>query len=86
VWRERRSRIPVAPRMSGSTAGTFSGGGGGGSPRSRAITHAPRRTGEVDVPLAVTLRTAPCVSSPPRGEPAGRGTARSADPLTGASA
>ena len=75
----------VAPRISGSTAGTFSGGGGGRSPSSRVITHAPRFTGEVEVPLAVTLRIAPCVSKPPRGEPAGRGTGRTAEPLTGGS-
>ena len=75
----------VAPRISGSTAGTVSGGGGGGSPSSRAITQAPRFTGEVEVPLAVTFKMAPCVSRPPRGEPAGRGTSRTAEPLTGES-
>ena len=31
------------------------------------MTHTPRRTGEVLVPLAVTLRTLPCDRKPPRG-------------------
>ena len=60
------SRIVVAPRMSGSTAGTPAGGFGGGVPRMRSSTHAPRRTGEVVVPLAVTFSTLAIVSTPPR--------------------
>jgi len=51
----------------------------------RSITHAPRRTGDVVVPFAVTLSTPAIVISPPRGEPAGNATRRSADPSTGAS-
>ena len=47
----------VAPRMSGSTAGTLAGGGGEGLPRMRDMIHAPRFTGDVVVPLAVTLST-----------------------------
>ena len=31
------------------------------------MIHLPRRTGEVVVPLAVTLRTLACVMKPPRG-------------------
>ena len=38
----------------------------GGSPTMRSITHAPRTTGEVVVPLAVTVSTLAWVSSPPR--------------------
>ena len=49
----------------------------------RLITHAPRFTGEVVVPLLVTFNTAPWVSRPPYGLPAGLGTARRADPATG---
>ncbi len=52
--------------MSGSIAGTLSGGGGIGSPSSRSETHTPRTTGDVFEPLAVTFRIAPCVSTPPR--------------------
>ena len=77
------SRMVVAPRVSGSTAGTLGGGGGGGWPRMRSMIHAPRRTGEVVVPLAVTLSTLACVSRPPRGLSAGSGTRRSATPSTG---
>ena len=39
---------------------------GGGVPRMRSSTHAPRTTGEVVVPLAVTLSTLAIVSTPPR--------------------
>src|SRR2546429_3131981 len=51
------SRIVVAPRMSGSTASTSTVGLGGGVPRMRSSTHAPRRIGDVVVPLAVTFST-----------------------------
>jgi hypothetical protein len=51
-------RIVAAPRMSGSTAGTLFGGGGGGWPKMRSIIQAPRTTGEVVVPFAVTFSTA----------------------------
>src|SRR5213595_3840155 len=61
------SRMVVAPRVSGSTAGTLLGGGGGGLPSIRSMIQAPRTTGEVVVPLAVTLRTLACVKMPPRG-------------------
>jgi hypothetical protein len=46
----------LAPRVSGSTPGMPGGGGGGGWPRSRFIIQPPRSTGELTVPLAVTLR------------------------------
>ena len=69
-----------APRTSGSMAGMLGGGGSGCRPSKRASTNAPRGTGEVVVPLAVTLRIAACVrnaaaafpfgNSP--GEPASR--------------
>jgi hypothetical protein len=72
----------VAPRTSGSTAGTFDGGGSGGWPSSRSITNAPRGTGDVVVPFAVTFRIAAWVRKPPRGEFGGRATRRMAGPLT----
>ena len=43
---------------------------------------APRGTGEVVVPFAVTFSTAACVSNPPRGQPGGSGTRRTCAPLT----
>ena len=46
--------------------GTFGGGGLGGRPTMFRSTHAPRTTGEVLVPLAVTFSTLACVSTPPR--------------------
>lgn len=49
------SRMVLAPRMSGSMAGTLSGGGGIGWPSSRSETHTPRTTGEVFEPLAVKI-------------------------------
>ena len=70
------SRIVVAPRMSGSTASTSGGGLGGGVPRMRSSTHAPRRTGEVVVPLAVTFSTLAIVSTPPRWLSGGSSTLR----------
>ena len=72
----------TAPRTSGSTAGMFGGGGAGGRPSSRSITNAPRGTGDVVVPLAVTLRTAAWVRNGPRGVSGGSGTRRTCDPLT----
>ena len=45
-------------------------------PRIRSITHTPRITGEVLVPLAVTLSTLPCDKNPPRGESTGKFTLR----------
>ncbi len=53
----------VAPRVSGSMAGTLLGGGGIALPKMRSLIHAPRTTGDVVVPLAVTLSTLACVSS-----------------------
>ena len=46
------------------------------------ITHAPRFTGEVVVPLAVTLKTLACVRNPPRWLSGGNGTLRNAEPDT----
>jgi len=66
-------------------AGTLAGGGGGFWPRIRSITHAPRSTGDVVVPLAVTLSTAACVISPPRGLSLVNGVRRRATPCTGGS-
>ena len=80
-----RSRMVFAPRMSGSTAGTLGGGGGGGWPMSRSMTQAPRTTGEVVVPFALTFKIAACVSRPPKGLPAGSATLRMAEPLSGGS-
>ncbi len=45
-------------------------------------THAPRKTGEVVVPLAVTFRMLACVRRPPRGLSGGSGTLRNSSPLT----
>jgi len=59
-------RIVVAPRVSGSSAGTLGGGGCGGFPNSRVIIQTPRLTGEVVVPFAVTFKTLAWVSNPPR--------------------
>jgi len=66
-------------RLDGGTPG---GGGGGFCPRMRSMIHAPRSTGDVVVPLAVTLSTAACVMSPPRGLSAGNGIRRKATPGT----
>ena len=68
--------------MSGSTASTVGGGGGVSSPRIRSVIQWPRSTGEVVVPLAVTLRTLACVISPPRRLSAGSFTLRKATPET----
>ena len=51
-------------------------------PSRRAITNAPRGTGEVVVPLAVIFKMAACVRKPPRGEPGGSFTRRISGPLT----
>ena len=59
------------------------GGGGGFWPRMRSMIHAPRRTGDVVVPFAVTLSTAACVRNPPRGLSLGNGVRRKATPCTG---
>ena len=58
------------------------GGGVGVFPRMRSITHTPRITGEVLVPLAVTLSTLPWDRNPPLGEPAGSFTLRISIPVT----
>ena len=65
--------------MSGSTASTVGGGGGVSSPRIRSVIQWPRSTGEVVVPLAVTLRTLACVITPPRRLSAGSFTLRNRD-------
>ena len=52
---------------------------------SRSITQAPRTTGEVFVPFALTFKTAACVSNPPNGLPCGTATFRMAEPLSGGS-
>ncbi len=72
----------LAPRMSGSTAGTAAGGLGGGSPTMFFMIQAPRITGEVVVPLAVTFMIAPWVINPPWGLHSGNGALRSPDPST----
>src|SRR5262249_41364985 len=84
IWRclASCSRIVVAPRMSGSTAGTPDGGGGGGVPRRRASTQGPGVTGEVLVPLAVTFSTLAMVITPPRWLSGGNFTFRKAGPST----
>jgi len=63
-WYERRGRRARPREHSGA-------GGSGGLPRSLAMTNAPRGTGEVVVPLAVTLRIAAWVRKPPRGQSGG---------------
>ena len=76
------SRIVMAPRISGSIAGTLAGGGGGGLPKSRVVIQAPRLTGEVVVPFAVTFNVLACVRKPPRTESFGKFTGRTATPST----
>ena len=49
----------------------------------RSMIQAPRMTGEVVVPLLVTLRIAAWVSRPPSGLPAGSVTFRMAEPWSG---
>ena len=68
--------------MSGSTALTDGGGGDVSSPRMRSVIQWPRSTGEVVVPLAVTLRTLACVITPPRRLSAGSFTLRNLEPVT----
>src|SRR5262249_40087590 len=68
--------------LSGSTAGTPEGGGDGGVPRMRSSTQAPRVTGEVLVPLAVTFSTLAMVMTPPRWLSGGNATLRNACPST----
>ena len=68
------SRIVVAPRVSGSMDPTPGGGLDGGVPSRRLRTKLPRGTGEVFVPLAVTLSTLAWVRMPPRGLPSGSRT------------
>ena len=46
----------------------------------RSMIQAPRSTGDVEVPLAVTFKIAPCVSRPPSGLPFGTATRRIAAP------
>ena len=72
----------AAPRVSGSIVGTLGGGGGGGRPSTRSMIQAPRSTGEVVVPLAVTLSTLAWVIRPPLTQPGGSATRRSATPST----
>ena len=69
----------VAPRMSGSTAGTFGGGRGAGWPMMRSSTQVPRKTGgggavgghlqnarDGENPSAVVLRRHAPFGMPPR--------------------
>ena len=63
-------------------AGRLPGVDGGGVPRMRSSTQAPRVTGDVLVPLAVTFSTPAIVSAPPRWLPGGSGTRRNSHPLT----
>ena len=63
-------------------AGTSGGGGSGGLPTIFRMTQAPRFTGEVTVPLAVTFSTRPASETPPRWLSGGSGTRRIADPST----
>ena len=72
----------TAPRMSGSTAFTVGGGGRVSMPRIRSVIQWPRITGEVVVPLAVTLSTLACVIRPPRGLSGGSVDLRIATPVT----
>ena len=46
------------------------------------MKNTPRGTGDVVVPLAVTLSTLACVMSPPRSECGGSDTRRSSQPST----
>src|SRR3954447_16269893 len=65
-----RSRIGRLPAVfESSSTGTFGGGGGGAAPSRFSSTHLPRTGGEVRVGYEETVRTAPCVSSPPRWAP-----------------
>ena len=75
----------VAPRVSGVIASTPDGGGGMCRPMMRSITQAPRTTGEVVVPLAVTRSTLACVIRPPRGESFGSATFLNLMPSNGSS-
>lgn len=45
-----------APRVSGSMPPAFGGGGGAGVPMTRSSNQAPRSTGDVFAPFAVTFR------------------------------
>ncbi len=72
----------TAPRISGSTAFTFGGGGRVSIPRMRSVIQWPRSTGEVVVPLAVTFSTLAIVIRPPRSLPRGSATRRIAAPAT----
>ena len=69
--------------MSGVIASIPDGGGGTWIPIILSIIQAPRITGEVVVPLAVTLKTLACVISPPRGESFGSSTLRNLVPSNG---
>jgi len=55
-------------------------GGAGGLPRILSSTQAPRSTGDVRVPSAVTFKTLACVITPPRCEPGGSVVRRSSLP------
>ena len=51
--------IIMAPRISGSIAGTSSGGDGVGVPRFYSDIQMPQMTGDVSIPFANTVRTPP---------------------------
>src|SRR5580692_5031486 len=77
AWRSEA----VVPTFEASRLGTFGGGGGGGALRKLSRTHLPRRTTEVRVTYEETVRTLPCVNTPPRLVPV-RSTFRNSVPFT----
>ena len=56
----------MAPRISGSIAGTSSGGDGVGVPRFYSDIQMPQMTGDVSIPFANTVRTLPGPGMPRR--------------------
>jgi len=68
--------IVTAPRISGSMAGIFGGGGGVSMPRIRSVIQWPRMTGEVVGTVGGDFKTLAWVNNPPRRQSAGRVTRR----------
>ena len=56
----------IVDTSGGGGTNATAGGGAGGAPRMFSSSHTPRTTGEVSTPLAVTVSTLACPSSPPR--------------------